>query len=152
MQLRTSGMEHVPTCLVGSGLVRHSLLPDLLEPALAHHGLEPGLASLWASLDHLRVALGPDPDQRGLDPGIYWRLQLGIRRGLYQRVLHHPQSFPCLVGRCHPPPCRCFRLDQIQNSFCEKCYTTINYLICCGPFLVELSQELSPTKQYEQDQ
>jgi hypothetical protein len=29
------------------------------------------------------------------------------------------------VGRCQPPPCRCLRLDQNQNSFCEKCYTTI---------------------------
>jgi len=26
------------------GLVWHSLVPDLLGPALAHHGLEPGLA------------------------------------------------------------------------------------------------------------
>jgi hypothetical protein len=59
-QLVTLGMVHVPTCLVGPGLVRHSLVPDLLRPALAHHGLEPGLASLWASLDHLRVDLGMD--------------------------------------------------------------------------------------------
>ncbi len=28
----------------------------------------------------------------------------------------------------------------------------LNYLVCRGPFLVELSQELSPTKQNEQDQ
>ena len=74
-QLETLGMVHVPTCLVGPGLVRHSLVPDLLGPALAHHGLELGLASLRASLDHLRVGLG-----------INWRFQLGVRRGLYQRV------------------------------------------------------------------
>ena len=55
-QLETLGMVHTPTCLVGSGLARHSLVPDLLGPALAHHGLELGLASLRA-LDHLRVAL-----------------------------------------------------------------------------------------------
>ena len=70
-------MVYVPTCLVGPGLVRHSLVPDLLRPALAHHGLEPGLASLRASLDHLRVGLGPGLDHHGLDPGIYWRFQLG---------------------------------------------------------------------------
>ncbi len=43
-QLETLGMVHVPTCLVGPGLVRHSLVPALLGPALAHHGLELGLA------------------------------------------------------------------------------------------------------------
>ena len=72
-------MVYIPTCLVGPGLAWHSLAPYLLGPGLAHHGLEPGLASLWASLDHRRVGLGPDPDQRGLDPGIYWRFQLGVR-------------------------------------------------------------------------
>jgi len=56
-QLETLGMVHVPTCLVGPGLVRHSLVPDLLKPALAHHGLEPGLASLRASLAHQGSAL-----------------------------------------------------------------------------------------------
>ncbi len=95
-QLRTSGMEYIPTCLVGLGLVRHSLVPDLLGPAQPHHGL-----------------------------GIYLRLQLGYRLELYHRVLHHPDSFPRLLGRCQPKPCRCLRLDQNQNSFCEKCYTAI---------------------------
>ncbi len=28
-------------------------------------------------------------------------------------------SLPNLLGRCQPP-CRCLRLDQKQNSFCEK--------------------------------
>jgi hypothetical protein len=56
-QLETLGMVYIPTCLVGPGLVRHSLVPDLLGHALAHHGLEPGLASLRVSLDHLRVGL-----------------------------------------------------------------------------------------------
>ena len=68
-QLETLGMVHVPTCLGGPGLVWHSMVPDLPGPALAHHGLELGLASLRASLDHLRVGLGID-----------WRLQLGVRR------------------------------------------------------------------------
>jgi len=79
-QLETHGMVYVPTSLVSPGLVRHSLVPDLLGPALAHHGLELGLAFLRASLDHLRVGLGPGLDHHGLDPGIYWRFQLGIRR------------------------------------------------------------------------
>ncbi len=45
-QLETLGMVHVPTCLGGPGLVWHSIVPDLPGPALAHHGLELGLASL----------------------------------------------------------------------------------------------------------
>ena len=90
--------DYVPTCLVGPGFVWHSLLRDLLGPGLAHHGLEPGLASLRASLDHLRVGLGPGLDHHGFDPGIYWRFQLGVRRGLYQRVLSHLQGFQCLWG------------------------------------------------------
>ena len=127
-QLETLGMVHVPTCLVGPGLVWHSLVPDLLGPALAHHGLEPGLASLRASLDHLRVGLGPGLDHHGLDPGIYWRFQLGVRRRLYHRVLPHLQGFQCLGGRCHPQTCRCFKGDQIQNSFCEKFTRKLIYL------------------------
>jgi len=90
-QLETLGMVHmvdVPTCLGGPGLVRHSMVPDLLGPALAHHGLELGLASLRASLDHLRIG------HLGLVLGIDWQLQLGIRRGLFH--------FQCLGGRCHP--------------------------------------------------
>jgi hypothetical protein len=67
-QLETLGMVHVPTCLVGPGLVWHYIVSDLLGPGLAHHGLELGLASLRASLDHLRVGLG-----------IELRLQLGVR-------------------------------------------------------------------------
>jgi len=78
-QLETHGMVYIPTCLVGPGLVWHSLVPDLLGPGLAHHGLEPGLAYLRASLDHLRVGLGPGLDHHGLDPGIFWRFQLGVR-------------------------------------------------------------------------
>jgi len=68
-QLVTIGMVYIPTCLVGPGLVWHSIVPHLLGSALAHHGLELGLASLRASLDHLRVGLGID-----------WRLKLGVRR------------------------------------------------------------------------
>ncbi len=68
-QLETHGMVDVPTCLVAPQLVWHSSVPDLLGPGLAHHGLEPGLASLRASLDHLRVGLGPGLDHHGLDPG-----------------------------------------------------------------------------------
>jgi hypothetical protein len=83
-QLETHGMVYIPTCLVGLGLVWHSLVPDLLGHGLAHHGLEPGLASLRASLDHLRVGLGPGRDHHGLDPRIYWWFQLGVCRGLYQ--------------------------------------------------------------------
>ncbi len=86
----------LPTCLVGPGFVWHSLVPDLLGPGLAHHGLEPGLAYLRASLDHLRVSLGPGLDHHGVDPGIYWRFQLGVRRGLYHRVLPPLQGFLCL--------------------------------------------------------
>jgi hypothetical protein len=112
-QLETLGMVHVPTCLVGPGLVQHSLVPDLLGPVLAHHGLELGLAFLRASLDHLRL------DHLGLVLGINWRLQLGIRRVLYQRVLPHHQGFQCLGGLCHPLPCHCCCLDQIQNAFCK---------------------------------
>jgi hypothetical protein len=95
-QLETHGLVYIPTCLVGPGFVWHSLLPDLLGPCLAHHGLEPGLASLRASLDHLRVGLGPGLDHHGLDPGIYWRFQLGVCRGLYHSVLPHLQGFQCL--------------------------------------------------------
>jgi len=76
-QLETLGMVyvvHVPTCLRGPGLVRHSMVPDLLGPALTHHRLELGLASPRASLDHLRIC------HLGLVLGIDWRLQLGIRR------------------------------------------------------------------------
>ncbi len=72
-QLETLGMVHIQTCLVGPGLVRYSLVPDLLGPALAHHGLELGLAFLRAGLDHVSVGLGPGLDHHGLDPGIYWR-------------------------------------------------------------------------------
>jgi hypothetical protein len=102
LELETHGMVYIPTCLVGPGLVWHSLVPDLLGPGLAHHGLEPGLASLRASLDHLSVGLGPGLDHHGLDLRIYWRFQLGVRRGLYQRVLPHLQGFQCLGGCCHP--------------------------------------------------
>jgi hypothetical protein len=68
-QLETLGIVYVPTCLVGQGLVWHSMVPDLLGPGLAHHRLELGLASLRAGLDHLRVGLGID-----------WWLQLGLAR------------------------------------------------------------------------
>jgi hypothetical protein len=88
-QLETLGMVHVPTCLGGPGLVWRYMVPDLPGPALAHHRLELGLAFLRASLDHLRIG------HFGLVLGIDWRLQLGIRRGLYQRVLpHHPPRLP----------------------------------------------------------
>jgi len=113
-QLETLGMVHmvhIPTCLGGLGLVRHSMVPDLLRPARTHHGLELGLASLRASLDHRRIG------HLGLVLGIDWRLQLGIRRGLFQRVLPHHQGFHCLGGCCHPYPCRCFCGIRFQNSF-----------------------------------
>ena len=41
-------------------------------------------AGINVGIDHLRVGLGPGLDHYGLDPGIYWWLQLGVRRGLYQ--------------------------------------------------------------------
>ena len=66
-------MSTVPTCLASLGLDRHSLVPDLLRPALDHHRLELGLAFLRASLDHLRIG------HLGLVLGIDWQLQLGIR-------------------------------------------------------------------------
>ena len=62
-------MGLLPTCLVGPRHVRHFLVLDLIGPGLAHHRLEPGLASLRAGLDHLRVGLGID-----------WWLQLGLAR------------------------------------------------------------------------
>ncbi len=52
--------------------------------------------------------------------GNYWRLQLGVRQGLYHRVLPYLQGFQCLGGRCHPQTCRGFFWDKIQNSFCKK--------------------------------
>ena len=75
-------------------------MPDLLGPGLAHHRLEPGLASLRVGLDHLwvdlgpglghlrndlghlRDGLGPDLDHHELDPGICWWTQLRVRWGL----------------------------------------------------------------------
>jgi hypothetical protein len=81
----------------------------------------------WATTD-LLVGLGPAGlDHCGVDPRIYWRFQLGVRRGLYKRVLSHLQGFQCLGGCCHPQTRRCFQGDQIQNSFCEKFTRTLIY-------------------------
>jgi len=88
-------------------------VPDLPGPALAHHGRELGLASLRASLDHLRVG-----HHRHV-PGIDLRLQLGVRRGLYHRVLHHLQGFQCLVSHCHPPPLDVFVGIKIKTHFAK---------------------------------
>ena len=82
----------------------------------------------WATTD-LLVGLGPAGlDHCGVDPRIYWRFQLGVRRGLYKRVLSHLQGFQCLGGCCHPQTRRCFQGDQIQNSFCEKFTRKLIYL------------------------
>ena len=48
--------------------------------------------------------------------------------GTLPRVLPHLQGFQCLGGRCHPQTCRCFKGDQIQNSFCEKFTRKLIYL------------------------
>jgi hypothetical protein len=74
----------------------------------------------WDGIRPNMPSLGPGLDHHELDPGIYWRLQLGVRRGLYQRVLPYLQGFQCLGGCCHPQTCRGFCWDQIQNSFCEN--------------------------------
>jgi hypothetical protein len=119
-QLETLGMVHVPTCLVGPGLVRHSLVPDLLGPALAHHGLELGLASLRAILDHLRVGLGPGLDHHGLDPGICWRSNLGSAGDFIKESSCTSKAVNVLGVIAISQTCRCFQGDQIQNSFCEN--------------------------------
>jgi hypothetical protein len=40
---------------------------------------------------------------------------------------------------------------KIKTHFAKSITQYLNYLVRRGPFLVELSQELSPTKQNEQD-
>ncbi len=140
-QLVTLGMKHVPTCLVGPGLVRHSLVPDLLGPALAHHGLEHSLASLWASLDHLRVGLGID-----------WRLQLGST-GNSTKESFTTHKFNVLWVVVILRPVDVFVGIKNKTHFAKSVTRLyLNYLVCRGPFLVELSQEFSPPKQYKQDQ
>jgi hypothetical protein len=117
-QLETLGMVHVPTCLAGPGLVRHSLVPDLLGSALAHQGLELGLVFLRASLDHLRDGLGPGLDHHGLDPGIYWRSNLGSAGDSTKESSLTSKAFNVLRVIAIPQTCQCFQGDQIQNSFC----------------------------------
>jgi hypothetical protein len=41
---------------------------------------------------------------------------------------------------------------KFKTHFAKSVTQYLNYLVHSGPFLVELSQELSPTKQKEQDQ
>jgi len=41
-QLETLGMVYIPICLVGPGLVWHSLVPDLIGPGLARYGASLG--------------------------------------------------------------------------------------------------------------
>ncbi len=41
---------------------------------------------------------------------------------------------------------------KTKTHFAKSVTQYLNYLVCGGPFLVELSQELSPTKQNDQDQ
>jgi hypothetical protein len=41
---------------------------------------------------------------------------------------------------------------KYKTHFAKSVTRYLNYLVHRGPFLVELSQELSPPKQYEQDQ
>jgi hypothetical protein len=41
---------------------------------------------------------------------------------------------------------------KFKTHFAKSVTRYLNYLVRRGPFLVELSQELSPTKQKEQDQ
>jgi hypothetical protein len=41
---------------------------------------------------------------------------------------------------------------KFKTHFAKSVTQYINCLVCHGPFLVELSQELSPTKQNKQDQ
>jgi hypothetical protein len=143
-QLETLGMVHVPTCLVGPGLVQHSLVPDLLGPALAHHGLELGLAFLRASHDHLRIG------HLGLVLGIDWRLQLGIRRGLYQRVFPHHQGFQCLGGHCHPLPCQYCCLDQNSKFILQNFIQNLKLSILRLPLIVSQTLPGAPSNQTEQ--
>jgi hypothetical protein len=122
-QQRTHGRGLLPTCPIGPRLVRHFLVLDILGPGPAHHGLEPGLASLRAGLDHLQVSLGLGLGHHGLDCGICWRTQLGICQGLYQRILPHLQGCGCLRGHCHAQTCQGFCWDRIRNLlFCKTFY------------------------------
>jgi hypothetical protein len=139
-QLETLGVVHVPTCLVGLGLVRHSLVPDLLGPALAHHGLELGLAFLRASLDHLRIG------HLGLVLGINWRLQLGICRGLYQRVFPHHQGFQCLGGRYHPLPCQFWIKFKIHYAKLSTELKTIYLVATADRFLNSPRSSFQPNR------
>jgi len=41
---------------------------------------------------------------------------------------------------------------EFKTHFAKSVTRYLNYLVCHGPFLIELSQELSPTKQNKQDQ
>ena len=115
-------MVHVPTCLIGSGLVRHSLVPDLLEPALAHHGLEPGLASQWARELYQRVLHHPHSFQ--------------LLVGRCQDSALSMITFG----------------SKSKLIFAKSVTRQLNYLVRRGSFLVELSHEFSPTEQDKQDQ
>ncbi len=134
-------MVHVPTCLVGQGLVRHSLVPDLLGPALAHHGLELGLDFLRASLDHLRIG----------HLGIDLRLQLWIRQGLYQRVLPRHQGLQCLEVVATLCPVNVVVWIKFEIHF-AKFYTEVKKLSILRLPLIVSSQTLPgvPSNQTEQ--
>jgi hypothetical protein len=143
-------------------------VPDLLGPGLAHHRLEPGLASLKAGLDHLRVGLGP-----GLGPGLgHLRAALGpglhhlwadlghLSAGLGPDLDHHGLD-PGIYLRpqlgAHQELCQRV-LPHLQgfevfigiefktHVFVKKLHGKLIYLFCRGSFLAKFAKDLPPPK------